>query len=129
MKDYKSILIIILLVLVSIANCFCQSEDLNKTFEARNFQSQVYYVDVSFEKDISHFNIGVYSANTGFIDCQNFFSQELMYNEDRNTYSIQKGQFIFIFDHNKKLGQIKIQLDHYTSTDIFLKNLDYDPRG
>ena len=120
----KSILIIILLILVCVANCFCQNEDIEKIYPARNFQSVPHYVDVSYEKDIKHFNIGVYSNETGFIGCENFFSQELIYNEDRNTYSIQKGKFIFIFDHNKKLGQIDVQLDHYTSTKIFLKNKD-----
>ena len=113
----------------SIANCFCQSESIDKTFEARNFQSKAYYVDISFDKNIQHFDISVYSAEEGFIGCQKFFSQELIHDQDRNTYSIEKGQFIFIFDHNKKLGQVNIQFDHYTSTQIFLKNLDYDPRG
>ena len=120
MKDYKSVLIVILLILVSIANCFCQ-ESVDKVLDARNFQSQAYYIDYSFNADLDHYNIGVYSAEEGFVDCENFHGKELSFDADRNIYFIQKGSFTFYFDHNLKLGQIKVILDHYTATDLFVK--------
>ena len=125
MKNYKSILVIILLIIVSISNAFCQKESAEEILEARNFQSQQYYIDYSFDADLDHYNIGIHSAKTGFIDCQNFHGKELKLDADRNIYYIQKGSFTFYFDHNKKLGQIKVVLDHYTTTDLFVKNLDY----
>jgi len=124
----KSIIIIILLILVSIANCFCQESVVGEIIDARNYQSKIYYIDYSYDKDVDHYNINVYSGETGFIDCENFHGRELKHDEIRNIYYIDKGSFIFYFDHNKKLGQVHVRFDHYQRTDLFVINLDYDVR-
>ena len=125
----KSILIIILLILVCVANCFSQAESVvGEIIDARNFQSEIYYIDYSYDASLDHYNIGVHYSETGFIDCENFHGKELKFDENRNIYYIDKGSFIFYFDHNKKLGQVHVRFDHYRRTDLFVINLDYDVR-